>query len=194
MKLDMKIAENLSLEKKGWYLDYVLHKEPPPLSHLAIRWKTSRASVWRFLREIKAIEEPKEQEDTIRYDGLLVWFNNKIRGTLIPQIRHIDSDRRRLVRARVSEYGKEMIDVVMQKVLQSDFLTGKEGGFCATFDWIFKKNNFKKIIEGNYDNRIGKNKQSSADKNSRRQSLIGEARRVLAEVHSPIYGTGGDIQ
>ena len=42
---------------------------------------------------------------------------------------------------------------ILQKIANSDYLQGKKNGFKATFDWVFdSKNNYLKIIEGNYDN------------------------------------------
>ena len=39
-----------------------------------------------------------------------------------------------------------------QAVDSSDFLSGRNGAFKASFDWLLKQTNFIKILEGNYDN------------------------------------------
>jgi len=50
-------------------------------------------------------------------------------------------------------YGKELIQVVIEKTRESDFLQGKtESGWKATFDWITNPTNFIKIAEDNYLN------------------------------------------
>jgi hypothetical protein len=38
------------------------------------------------------------------------------------------------------------------EIHKSDFLTGRNGGWKASFDWVIKKKNLTKIVEGNYEN------------------------------------------
>jgi uncharacterized protein YdaU (DUF1376 family) len=38
-------------------------------------------------------------------------------------------------------------------VAESDFLTGKDGKWCADLPWLMKAENFAKVIEGKYENR-----------------------------------------
>ncbi len=63
-------------------------------------------------------------------------------------VRDLTPSRQQLVRARIGQYSLEDFVVVFGKVEASNFL--REGRFC-TFDWIMKRANFQKIIEGNYD-------------------------------------------
>ncbi len=63
-------------------------------------------------------------------------------------VRDLTPSRQQLVRARIGQYSLEDFVVVFGKVEGSNFL--REGRFC-TFDWIMKRANFQKIIEGNYD-------------------------------------------
>lgn len=82
------------------------------------------------------------------------YFNAKVENTPIPQITSIMNQRAGAVRARAREHGEGKILQVIDKVAESDFLNGKNSNtFIATFDWIFKPNNFAKILEGNYDNK-----------------------------------------
>ena len=78
------------------------------------------------------------------------WFNNAVTGTSIPQITKLTDARKNALRSIFKEYGKETVEAVIQKVITSDFLT--RGWGKVSFDWIFKKANFIKILEGNYDN------------------------------------------
>lgn len=74
----------------------------------------------------------------------------------IPQVRSIppDSKRAAFVRARLREYGKEALAAVVKKAAASDFLNGGGSrGFVADFEWLFRPNNFPRILEGTYDNR-----------------------------------------
>lgn len=79
------------------------------------------------------------------------YFNNAVRNTTIPQITKLTDARKTALRAIFKEYDKQTVEAVIQKTVASDFLS-KEWG-KVSFDWIFKKSNFIKILEGNYDNR-----------------------------------------
>ena len=52
--------------------------------------------------------------------------------------------------------GIKILEQVFCKMEASDFLKGKNKyGWQASFDWVFKNSdNWIKILEGNYDNRI----------------------------------------
>ena len=72
---------------------------------------------------------------------------------VIPTISRIGKVRRGAILARAREHGKKALATVTCKAAVSDFLNGKNNmGFIANFDWIFKPNNFIKVLDGNYDN------------------------------------------
>lgn len=77
------------------------------------------------------------------------YFNTVVAGTTIPKVLKMTDTRTKALRSRLKEYGIETVETVIQKVIDSDFLSKKWGK--ASFDWIFKKSNFLKILEGNYD-------------------------------------------
>jgi hypothetical protein len=67
----------------------------------------------------------------------------------------MSESRRQKVKAIVKEFGKESIMQVFEHVRNSNFLMGhNKSGWHCDFDWIFKKNNYIKILEGNYDNGV----------------------------------------
>lgn len=76
----------------------------------------------------------------------------------LPKIKSpMADDRKKTVKARLSEYPDISLTAVFERVEKSDFLTGqtsKPWNGCS-FDWIFNKSNFRKIVEGNYDNKAG---------------------------------------
>ena len=54
--------------------------------------------------------------------------------------------------ARIKEYGIEEVIVAIEKIKNSDFLSGKNNrGWVITFDWFVLPNNFPKVHDGNYD-------------------------------------------
>lgn len=79
------------------------------------------------------------------------YFNNAVASTTIPQIAKLTDARKNALRSIFKEYGRETVETVIHKVINSDFLTREWGK--VSFDWIFKKSNFIKILEGNYDKR-----------------------------------------
>lgn len=65
------------------------------------------------------------------------------------------SQRQRMIKARVRENGFENFLKAINNILNSDFLKGKnDRGWTITFDWFIKPNNFIKVLEGNYDNKV----------------------------------------
>jgi hypothetical protein len=70
-------------------------------------------------------------------------------GLNIP--RDLTPERRQLIRFRIGQYPLEDFQTVFAKCRDSPFLRGDKGRTPLKFDWIFKKANFQKTLEGNYD-------------------------------------------
>ncbi len=68
-----------------------------------------------------------------------------------PCVRDLTPTRRQALKARIAQYSIDDFIVVFGKVRDSPFLRGDTGWTGCSFDWIIKKANFQKIIEGNYD-------------------------------------------
>lgn len=67
-----------------------------------------------------------------------------------------NKDRDRLLKARIKEYGVDLILQAIEKIRTSDFLLGKnKNGWTITFDWFIRPNNFPKVLDGNYDDKKG---------------------------------------
>lgn len=96
-------------------------------------------------------EELSLPPNSIDYVTLANIFNTKFIGKL-PSISKMTEARKKAVRARVCEHGKDAVMKVFDKVLASKFLLGANGkNWTADFDWIFAASNFVKILEGVYD-------------------------------------------
>ncbi len=77
---------------------------------------------------------------------------NEVAGRLgKPKVRDLTPERRQLLKARIAQYDIDDFVSVFGKVERSPFLRGDTGWQRCTFDWIFKKANFQKALEGNYD-------------------------------------------
>ena len=80
-------------------------------------------------------------------------FNSAMEHRRIPRIITLSERRRRAVGERLGEHGMQTVLAVIRRAADSRFLNGcGEKGWHADFDWIFRPNNFIKILEGNYDN------------------------------------------
>ena len=104
-------------------------------------------------------------------------FNRMFDGKL-PKVTTMTDKRKKAVKARVSEHGKEAIMAVFNNVSQSAFLLGHNNqNWSCDFDWIFRPTKFIKILEGNYNGeRISKNQQDSEQR--KRDSVLAVATTV----------------
>lgn len=95
----------------------------------------------------KEIELEKEKNKKIVEAWNATGFT-KIRG-IVPQ-----SQRDRLLKARIKERGEEAVLEAIARAKESSFLAGKNRkGWTITFDWFILPTNFQKVLEGNYDDR-----------------------------------------
>ena len=110
-----------------------------------------------------ARQPPKEEESVkvgmvkkdcdIDFKKLAEYFNSKLPSGGMPQVRTITQKRKAAILAREKEYGKEAIIQVIDNAATSQFLNGdNKQGWMASFDWLFCKTNFPKVLEGNYRN------------------------------------------
>jgi hypothetical protein len=95
-----------------------------------------------------------------------------------PIVQKMTDTRRRALRSRIADAGGiEGWRIALGKAAQSDFLCGrspKAWSGCG-FDWLTASKNFIKIMEGNYDNRIGNSSTS------RRSGMVDAFAAVAAQ-------------
>ena len=120
--------------------------------------------------------------EQVPYQDLGVIFSEECKSSGIPRINGLDTDRRKIIAARWREQPElEFWREFYRRIARSDFLSGRapprNGGqpFLASWDWIHKASNFRKICEGNYDNRSGKSEPAGIE------SLRNYAKEVLLE-------------
>jgi hypothetical protein len=116
----------------------------------------------------------KNQPDQpkIDFNKLLIFFNSN-RG-LFPEVKKLSDVRKTRISNLVKNYGKESIQIVIEKARDSDFLQGdNKEGWIASFDWIIKPANFLKILEDNYANREKPTSSNSSTTNDQhKQSAV----------------------
>ena len=114
--------------------------------------------------------------DKIDFVNLMEYFNSTFSGKL-QAIKSIDDKRKKAIKARAAQYGKQAIFDVFQIVLKSEFLLGNnDRNWRCDFDWIFKASKFTNILEGNYN---GKRTDTAATKRESVRSLKDLAGAIL---------------
>lgn len=74
----------------------------------------------------------------------------------LQKVKELTPSRRQTINARMRELKTlDALDAFLDRVEKSDFVTGRDGRWPGKrgVDWIFKQQNFIKILEGNYDNK-----------------------------------------
>src|SRR5690554_4175833 len=84
----------------------------------------------------------------INFEKIKNYWNEKSK---LKEITAITEKRKGHLNARIKEHGIDAIYKAVDNVANSSFLRGENGrGWIANFDWVFKPNNFVKVLEGNY--------------------------------------------
>ena len=123
-------------------------------------------------------EEKKDElslshSQKIDWVGLMNWYNSLFRDKL-PAIKSMTETRKKAVKARIAQYGKESIRTVFNLVLQSSFLLGgNDHNWKCDYDWIFKQANYTKILEGNYNGKRADTATTRRESVSRLKQLAG---------------------
>lgn len=73
------------------------------------------------------------------------------------------TNRYKMLKARVKQYGEDEIVKAITEVNKSKFLKGQAKDFEITFDWFIRPNNFLKVLEGNYRDKEDENGGTEQD-------------------------------
>lgn len=136
---------------------------------------------------IKILRSDKDKEILQLYKEVAEYFNKAMDGKQIQKIKKLNDFRKAHIAARLKEFSKQDLFNVIDKAAASNFLNGcGRNGFKATFDWIFRPNNFPKILEGNYDNgnhnqQQNNNSFSDGGRAARRQEFINHIKQRFAQ-------------
>lgn len=118
---------------------------------------------------------PHPQVEHVDFVKLQEYFNTTFRGKLSMVVSMTEA-RRKAVKARIAQYNKETVFIVLKKVAASSFLLGgNDRNWKCDFDWIFKASNFTKILEGNYDEKRNSNTASGRKESVSRLTDLAEA-------------------
>jgi hypothetical protein len=101
-------------------------------------------------------EKVKKEKGSAQKEKEVLDLYRTICGSF-PKIIQLTRNRKDKILRRLCEMGGiKILEQVFRKMEASDFLKGNNKyGWQATFDWVFKnQDNWIKILEGNYDNRV----------------------------------------
>ncbi len=94
----------------------------------------------------------KDNDNSKSYEDIVKLYNSACKA--LPPVKHLTDKRKKSINARLRVYGQEAVVEMIKKAGRSCFLSGQnKQGWTATFDWLFKPNNFIKVLEGNYDSK-----------------------------------------
>jgi hypothetical protein len=98
---------------------------------------------------ISPLGEPPEtpsENDQIDYQGILDEYNSIC--TKMPKAEKLQDDRRKNIRIRIKDYGRDAISFVFGYAAKSPHHNGQNDmGWCADFDWLMGPKNFRKMLE-----------------------------------------------
>jgi len=135
-------------------------------------------------KEIKELEEIKELKNKDIHTVVFDFWNLKSIGTKVPKITQLTEKRKSNIKSRLKDFDTDVDKAnlesnvlleTIERAFKSDFLTkGTDGNkWIMSFDWVFESpNNFIKVYEGNYDNKVKSSKAGTYDENIRGRGTV----------------------
>lgn len=123
----------------------------------------SKGNQYTNINTLKTKEKPLKapKKDKIPYNEVIDYFHNTCQS--LPKVLKLTDTRKRNIKNRLKEHGKEAVAEVFKKANESVFLNGNNSrGFKANIDFILNKTKFIRILEGHYDNKKKTSKKTSA--------------------------------
>lgn len=123
-------------------------------------------------------------------EGMQAYYNHQLQEAGSGMVRakgRLSGQRRGLIRARLREHGAEAVQEVVRRAARSAFLGGGGSrGFVADLSWIMRPENFRKVLEGLYDDRpanrpITSNPYSHDYRQNPREAQLADAVRGMVD-------------
>ena len=158
----------------------------------------SKASTSTGVDERLVLTPPESEEKKgkdLSDNVMRFWNHTMIDPIAIPTIAKMTPKRRSMVNARVKEFGINAVYKAIHRASESSFLNGGGSkGFIADFDWVFRPNNFPKVLEGNYDDVKPNNVNGNGNTNGQQKSREQREADLLAKERLDYLATKyGDI-
>lgn len=116
------------------------------------------------------------------YSQILSTWNSLDKN--IPKIKSLNAgtDRHKLTKARINEYGIEAVLSAIRSINDSQFLKGYKTDFVINYDWFIRPNNFVKVRDGNYIDRSNPNSYRSDSRYSEADTDISDLEAKLDRI------------
>lgn len=101
--------------------------------------------------EVLSSNEDRPSGDGLTVEHVFEFYQETARALSLPVPRDITPERRQLIKARIAQYSLDDFQTVFARCRGSPFLRGDKGRTPLAIDWLMKKGNFQKVLEGNYD-------------------------------------------
>ena len=134
---------------------------------------------------------PKEESplSAADYSSLADHYNAAAARGNLPPLRMLTPKRKGALRARCRDYGIDTLYTAIDMAAASPFLTGdNKRGWRANFDWIFRPNNFLKIIEGHYEKTIKKDNAAVYRRPSREEDKLRRDQEFAQHLYNKLNG------
>lgn len=135
--------------------------------------------------EDKDLENKRNSK--INYQEIVDMYNETC--VSFPQVVVVSENRKKAIKARLNNYTVEQLRTMFKKAEASDFLKGKnDRNWSANFDWLMKDSNTAKVLEGNYDNKVNTQtnstpiQQNTYNENQKYIDAVNENQRFLEEM------------
>lgn len=129
----------------------------------------------------------KQTSDRIDYKGIADYWNKNDHN--MPKLQVMTEKRKGAVRARWKEHGRKAVAAVLQKSFSSKFLNGNNReNWIADFDWIFRPNNFVKILEGKYNDEKTGRYINGRQLSSAEEAYLRNSNDLIARAEQEVQG------
>jgi hypothetical protein len=92
-------------------------------------------------------------DDPVPASKIIDEFNETCKN--LHPVKIITEKRRKSINARIREHGYEAVKTMLENASKSAFLSGQnQRGWTADLDWLFKPENFVKVLEDKYSDKL----------------------------------------
>lgn len=127
-------------------------------------------------------EESKKERRSTNVDDTYVHFADMWNQSCpsLPAVKKMTPARKKKVESILKDYTEADLLEAMNRVEASDFLSGRNGGWKANFDWLINQNNFVKVLEGNYENKMPRRTRTETEFDAARRRIQEQYERVTS--------------
>jgi len=113
--------------------------------------------------KLKELNSPVSPGEQIDYQKFVDLYHSSCPD--MPAISTLSDSRKKAIKARVSEFGKQKVAEMLERAGKSRFLSGDNTRkWKANLDWLLKPANFVKVLDGCYDTKDSKFRNSEIKK------------------------------